>query len=363
METTHEQFTGFVRHLKILQALSDKSVRSYRTKVEEFFAWYRGKISQDAFVFPDDIQKITRQDVEAYLEWCYYKGNGNQTRFTKLIALQKYFRYLVYEGTIKEDIIAMIPRPKIARTFVQKFTKEDVLNFFRAVNITIEKGIRDMAIFIFGAFCGLRVSEIINLNLNDIIDDGQAIDINVIDSKHNSNRVVYLWKAPSLFIRQWLSIRLSQGAKAGDPFLVSYRKGGSARGDGERLSSVAIDKLVKKYAKVAAIRRARVHVHMFRATHASDLRFIRGYDIAAIAQRLGHKHISSTDRYLPSRDRIRHEYHSLAEYWQEFTNLWTRKEKAEDVDRKSETYGEKSEISNPQSEISSCSPPAIPAGV
>lgn len=356
METIHEQFTGFVRHLKILQALSDKSVMSYMAKVEEFFAWYREKILQVGFVFPGDLQKITRQDVEAYLEWCYYRGNKNQTRFTKLIALQKYFRYLVYEGTIKEDITAMIPRPKIARTFVQKFTKEEVLSFFRVVNIGFEKGIRDIVIFILAAFCGLRVSEIINLNLNDIIDDGQALDVNVIDSKHNSNRVVYLWKAPALFIRQWLSIRLSHGAKAGDPFLISYWKGGNARGDGERLTSVAVDKLVKKYAKIAAIRKARVHVHMFRATHASDLRSIRGYDIAAIAQRLGHKHISSTDRYLPSRDRIQREYHSLAEYWQEFTNLWTRKEGKEGE-------GSKSEITNQKSEINSHPPQAVHAGV
>lgn len=333
----NKHLSGFERHLRILQALSDKSIQSYRAKVEEFFNWKKNNIppvSSQEITHPvpsghpsQEGIAFTRQDIEAYLEYCYYKGNGNQTRFTKLIALQKYFRYLVYERIIKEDVTAMIPRPKVSRKFVQKFSKDDVLGFFRVVNITTEKGLRDIVILILAAFCGLRVNEIIELSMNDIIDDGKSLDINVIDSKHNSNRVVYLWKAPSLFVRQWLSIRLTQGAKAGDPFLVSYWKSGKFRGDGtRRLTSVAIGKIVKRYAKMANIRKARVHIHMFRATHASDLRYIRGYDIAAIAQRLGHKHISSTDRYLPSRERIHREYRSLAEYWQEFTNLWTRKE-------------------------------------
>ncbi len=345
-----KHLSGFERHLRILQALSDKSIQSYRAKVEDFFCWKKSNTPRPSGpplsrgdTPPAPSQEgtppvpsghpsqegidITRQDIEAYLEYCYYKGNGNQTRFTKLIALQKYFRYLVYERIIKEDITALIPRPKVSRKFVQKFSKEDVLGFFRSVDITTEKGLRDIVILILAAFCGLRVNEIIELSLNDIIDDGKSLDINVIDSKHNSNRVVYLWKAPSLFVRQWLSIRLAQGAKAGDPFLVSYWKNGKFRGDGtKRLTSVAIDKLIKRYAKMAGIRKARVHIHMFRATHASDLRYIRGYDIAAIAQRLGHKHISSTDRYLPSRERIHREYRSLAEYWQEFTNLWIKKE-------------------------------------
>ena len=66
------------------------------------------KISlEGAFVFPKDVTLVTRQDIEAYLEHCFYRGNVNQTRFTKLIALQKYFRYLVYDGVIKEDITAI----------------------------------------------------------------------------------------------------------------------------------------------------------------------------------------------------------------------------------------------------------------
>ena len=328
---TDKHIQGFSRHLLVLQALSGMTIQSYQAKISDFFAWYEKK-SPDAGANNNSLLEISRKDIEAYLEYCFYKGNGNQTRFTKLIALKKYFRYLVYEGVMKEDITALIPSPKLSRKFVQKFSKEDVLAFFRVVNVATEKGIRDAVILILAAFCGLRVSEITSLNLNDIIDDGKSLDINVIDSKHNSNRVVYLWKAPSLFVRQWFSVRLSQNAKAGGPFLVSYRKSDKVKGTSNRLTSVSVNKLVKKCADMANMRKPRVHAHMFRATHASDLRSIEGYDIPAIAERLGHKHISSTDRYFPSRGRIHRKYRSLAAYWQEFTNLWKNQFTAEDAE-------------------------------
>ena len=72
----------------------------------------------------------TRQDVEAYLEHCFFIGNKNQTRLTKLIALRKFFRYLVYDNIVPEDITARIPRPKVRKGLVQKFTQAEILSLF-----------------------------------------------------------------------------------------------------------------------------------------------------------------------------------------------------------------------------------------
>lgn len=304
---------GFERHLQVLQALAQASVYVYRRKVEEFHAWCLGN------AVSVDPGAISRQDIEAYLEWCYYRGNVNHTRFTKLIAVQKFFRYLVYERVIQEDPTVGIPKPRVHRKFVQKFTREEVLRLFTAMDPRTEKGLRDVVILIFAVFCGMRVSEIVNLNLNDIVDDGN-IDINITGTKHGGSRSVYLWKAPSLVIRQWLTIRLNQGARGNDPFLVTYSRGGVLKG--RRLNATVINQGIKRYAKAAGIRKPEIHVHMFRATHASDLRQVQGYDIAAIAERLGHKHIASTDVYFPQRGRVHRTYPSLAAYWKEWTHLW-----------------------------------------
>ena len=76
--------------------------------------------------------------------------------------------------------------------------------------------------------------------------------------------------------------------------------------------------------KAANIRKAKMHPHMFRATHCSDLRHIRGYDLPAIAERIGHKRIDTTDLYIPKRERIHKEYASLAAYWSDFHKVWAQ---------------------------------------
>lgn len=311
---------GFTRFLQVLEGLSEISVVSYRQKVEEFLAWMEGN---------DNVKPVTdisRQDIEGYLEWCYYKGNGNQTRYTKLTALGKYFRYLKYENIIPEDLTLEIPKPVIHNRRMQSFTKEDVLNFFRVIDITTEKGLRDVAVFILAAFCGLRVSEICKLQLRHIIDDGKTMDVDIppeIAKKHH-HRTVILWKAPAMFIRQYVLVRLNQGAKSESPLLVTYKY---QRPSGRPLFSRAVDRLIKRYADKAGIRKTKISCHVLRATHANDLQHIRGYTLPAIMERMGWKDLSTAGRYLIRRERIHKTYNSLHEYWIDFPKVWSREDK------------------------------------
>lgn len=303
---------GFQLSLKVLEGLKDSSVKAYSEKIKEFNAWLGGND------IPADPAALTHKDIEKYLEWCFYQGNSNQTRYTKLTALSKLFRYLKYEEIIPEDITINIPRPVLSKKLMLTFTREEVLRFFSAVDITKEKGQRDVCILILAVFCGLRMNEIITIDLNDVIDDGKDIDINV-KGKKDHDRQVYLWKSPGIFIRQYLMIRISHGARGSDPFLVSYSK---SKFKGRRLTAASIDRLIKQLAVKAGIRKAEIHAHMFRATHANDLQHIKGYRLPAIQERLGWKDLSTAGRYLVRRERIHREYNSLYDYWKEFNTLW-----------------------------------------
>ncbi|MBO1225027.1 MAG: tyrosine-type recombinase/integrase [Candidatus Scalindua sediminis] len=308
---------GFERHMLILQGLSPLTAKHYRSNIKEFFLSVTGRPGQPA----GDVGNVIRQDVEDYLEQCFYRGNKNPTRLTKLIALRKFFRYLVYLKIIKEDPTAHIPSLKTRKGIIPKFTKKEILRLFGQIDITTEKGIRDTVILILGVFCGLRIGEILRLNISDIIDDGKTIDVNIIETKHGANRTIEtLWKAPLLFVRQWLATRLSQGANKEAPFLIAYRKGDRPRL--RRPTSAGIDRHIKKLAAAAGIRKADIYMHMLRATHASDLRHIKGHDVFSVADHLGHKNIETTARYVSSRGRKSKEYSSLAAYWREFGHLW-----------------------------------------
>lgn len=312
---TVDLLNNWQRYMRILLALSEDSCRSYRAKAEEFLVW----LEEDGRL--TDPSLVERKDIEQWLEHLFYKGNGNATRAAKLTALQHLFRWMVYEKIIPTDITENIPKPKLRRQFVQKFTKEEVYRFFRQCDLTTHKGLRDAAILIMLVFAGLRDGEVCNLAMSDLVDDGNHLDVNIVRGKKDSFRTVYLWKAPSIIVREWFSIRLSQNVGPNDSLFVSFRKGDSCQGNALKQSDIWY--LIKTLATRAHIRKPKITPHMFRATHISDLRHIRGYDLAAIAERAGHKQISTTDRYIPARGRIHREYPSLAAYWNEFTKLWS----------------------------------------
>jgi len=322
-----EFLNEFDRHLRVLQGLSDGTISLYRTNIKKFFEWNVNKN-------PDkkELADLTRQDIEAYLEYWFYQGNSNITRRAKLTALKKFFRFLMYENHIEKDITLNIPMPKIWSKFLQTFSREEILKIFSQIDITNEKGIRDVCIIILGVFAGLRVSEICNLSLNDIIDDGKYINLNIIDSKHHGNRIVSdLWKVPSVFIRNYFVIRLSQNARGQDPFIVSF--GFKNIGNNQKLDGETLNKIFKNYVKKTQIRKSEVYMHMLRATYGTVKLCIKGEHYLSVGQSMGHKSIMTTSRYISSRDRIHKIYRSLAEYWSAFPSCWKGDLKDESIDK------------------------------
>lgn len=322
-ETIH--LDGLRKRLRVMDGLKKDTVRAYCVKVRDFLRWLNER-PNTAVV--EKAKEVTRQDIENYLEHCFHEGNKNLTRYLKLLALRKYFGYLKYEQLIEVDITEEIPNPKILKTPQQLFTKEEILKLFACLDPRTEKGLRDCVVLILGAFCGLRIGEISRLDIGDMTNDERLLRINVgnknFSPKKESYRTVNLWKAPSEYVQKWLVIRLNQGAEINNPLLVSVRRGGHPTN--ERLTPGGLDKLIKKTAQAANIKKFSVTMHMLRTSFASNLRHIRGHDVFLIASLMGHRFISSTDAYIPDRSRISREYPSLAAYWREFNHLWEDKQ-------------------------------------
>jgi len=313
-----ELLDNFEKHLRVLRGLQASSTGRYRAHVGEFFKWRAGN-AQDG-----PLSSITLRDIESYMTWCFYRGNGNQARRTKLVALQSFFRYAVYAGILAADPTKDIPRPRADKTMMHTFTREEVLRLFAQIDITREKGLRDAVVLIFAAFAGFRISEIIHFNLDHITDDGKDLDLHVIKTKKGENRTVYLWKSPSRFVRRLLSARLAdRDARGSDPLFVSYHRNGLPRGN-RRITAPVLDRLLKELAQRAGIRKPAIKMHMLRATSANTLQSVRGYTLPAIMERMGWKDLSTAGRYLVHRERIHHEYKSLHEYWFDFTKIWTK---------------------------------------
>jgi site-specific recombinase XerD len=316
-----ELLIPFEVHLRQLKGLQASSTGRYVAHVSEFFTWRAGNDQTTPIVSltPLDL----RREVDEYLKWCYRKGNANTTRLAKLMAIQNYIRYLVYDQQIAKDPTTEIPRPPTDEAQMTTFNRPEVLSMFRAIDISTEKGIRDVVFLVLGVFAGFRVSEITKFNLEDVIDDGDDIDLLIRGTRKKRGRTIWIWKAAGHFIRTLLLARLSQGANTGDPLLVSYKKNGAPRGN-RRLSRDACNDILRTLADRAGLRKYPIKPHMLRATHANDLQRIRGYAMPQIMERLGWKHLSTVERYLVRRERIHKVYNNLHEYWIEFTKLWTK---------------------------------------
>lgn len=312
-----DHLSGFERHFRILKGLQQSSVAAYSAYIREFFTWRVGN------ALDGPIESIGHQEVEEYLYWCYRQGNEAAARATKFIALKNFFRYLVYAGTIAADPTDGIPRIQVKKKYMQTFNQDEALRMFAVCDIETQKGLRDAVVLIMGVFAGFRVSEIWAFNIEQVSDDGKDIDMVIPKTKRGAGRTVYLWKAPGALVRQLRTVRIQQGAHTGDPLLVSCKKNGEPRGN-RRLTAAAVNRMLQALAKKAGIRKAEVHNHMLRATHACDLQRVHGYTPQAIMERLGVKNLATLEHYLVRRERIHKIYRSLHEYWQEFPKIWMK---------------------------------------
>jgi len=303
----------FNKHLLVARGLAPSSAKAYCRHVTEFFSWRAG----NAIDGP-----VTRRDIESYLNWCFTRGNGNTTRTTKTVALQNYFRFLVYSDIQSDDPTAALPRTRTTKSFMLTFSTAEILRMFAQCDITTEKGTRDASFLILGAFAGFRVSEITGFRIEQLQDDGKEITLVIPRTKRGAGRSVYLWKAPGMIIRELLIQRIAAGARTGDPILVGFYRGDKPRGN-HRLSSKALDTLIKTLCRKAGIRKPAVRCHMLRATHANDLQHVRGYTLPSIMERLGWVNLETAARYLVHRERIHKEHKSLHEYWMDFGRVWT----------------------------------------
>lgn len=314
----NELLDGFKRHLDILRGLEAGTGVAYCKIVKDFLVWVK----------KDKIAHIQRKDVENYLEHLFHQSNSNASRYKKLLAIRRFYCFLTYEAFVAVNIVDAIPNPKLRKTPQQLFTKKEILKLFACLDLSTEKGLRDCVVLILGAFCGLRIGEITRLDVGDLTNDEKFLWINVgnknFSPKKDSFRAINLWKAPAEYVQKWLVLRLGQGAEINNPLLVSVRRGGHPTC--ERLTSAGVDKLIKKIAQDANIKKPSVTMHMLRTSFASNLRYIRGHDVFRIASLMGHRYISSTDAYIPDRGRISHQYPSLAAYWREFNHLWEDKQ-------------------------------------
>ena len=238
----------------------------------------------------DIIKKIKLDDIHAYL--FYLKNNFKSKPSTlsrKVSSIRVFFNYLCQ----KTDLIEINPAqnletPKLEKRLPKYLSLDDSKKLLNATSQETRNNKRDYAIITLFLNCGMRLSELVGINIKDI--DFSECKLNVI-GKGNKERTIYLNKACIKCLQEYLPTRPRDGIKfnSRDALFLSERK--------ERISNRTVQYIVKKELKAAGLDTNKYSVHKLRHTAATLMYQYGNVDIRALQELLGHESISTTEIY------------------------------------------------------------------
>lgn len=288
-----EAILRFLEYCELDKNLSLKTVKMYGYYLHFFQGWLLQKLKTNDFEVEKIDEEIIR-DFRLYLSHYYknpYKGQlKRQTQNYFLVSLRSFFRYLLKQKmkVISPEIIEL---GKQRDRNIKYLMPEELERLFSVVDVKNIIGLRDRAILELLFSTGLRVSELVSLNRDQVnIEKGE---FGVI-GKGGKARVVFLSKRAKIWLREYLE-------KRNDPFsplFIRYSGPKAKEGlttEANRLSVRSVERLIEKYRKKAMLP-FRIGPHALRHSFATDL-LSHGADLRSVQEMLGHKNISTTQIY------------------------------------------------------------------
>lgn len=219
----------------------------------------------------------------------------------KLSSLKNFYNYLIFKELIEENIFSDIKAPKVAKTLPHIIDDEAINYLFDSIDTTKPLGYRNLVILDLLYSCGVRASELINLEIKDIyLSSGQIL----IHGKGKKDRYIILHDKLIEEIRHYLSFvrvtLLSKGDDTNQQKLFINYKGGPLTVRGLR---VILNQLIKDSGETYAI-----HPHMLRHAFATTM-LNHGADLRVVQELLGHEHLKSTQIYTHvSKEQLKEKY-------------------------------------------------------
>ena len=289
---------------------SEKTVCEYLLDLRTFFRfmitkWDDLDLPKDEFeqvdikrIDEEHVKRITQKNIIEYLMFAgFTRENSPTTRMRKLSALRSFFKYAhSKERIIEIDPTADVDAPKKSATLPKYLTVEEAVRLIDTVRNDIESKtrVRDYAIVVLFLNTGMRLSELVGLNLESI--DPEVTTVKVL-GKGSKERVIYLNKAARGALIDYLRQRL-------DPKHV--RTSSNAvflSGRENRISNKTVQWMVQKYLKMAGLGSKGLSVHKLRHTEATLMYQSGKVDIRVLKDILGHEQLNTTQIYTHVVDR------------------------------------------------------------
>ncbi|MGI6678806.1 MAG: site-specific tyrosine recombinase XerD [Dehalobacterium sp.] len=270
---------NFLYYLSVEKGLADNTVKSYQLDLKSFFDFLTGKSMRD-------IQGVTRHHIIAYLIKLQKENKSPATLARHSACLKSFFHFLLRERIIDQDPTSHLETPKLAGILPQVLSIEEVEHLLNQPQTGTKLGLRDKAMLEVIYATGLRVSELINLDLQDInLEMGFLRCL----GKGAKERIVPLGSFAIHALQEYLQGSREKLTKSSEEKALFVNQ------HGRRLTRQGFWKILKGYVSEAQISTP-VTPHTFRhsiATHMLE----NGADLRTVQEILGHADISTTQIY------------------------------------------------------------------
>jgi site-specific recombinase XerD len=296
----------FFEHLEVERNVSRLTIRNYRHYLQRFSEWFEHRGHHDLKELDQDLLRKYRVFLAEYVD-DIGRTLSKKTQSYHIIALRSWFKWL-----IKNDVPVLHPEkidlPKAEARHMNFLPIEQVERLLAQPQISTPGGLRDKAILEVFFSTGLRVSELANLNRDQV--DTTRGEFGVI-GKGRRPRVVFLSQRATQWLERWLSIREDEWRPV---FVRLSQKKEELNTDGEqmRLTTRSIQRLVQGYARKAHLP-VKITPHGIRHSFATDLLY-NGAGLRDVQEMLGHKNIATTQIYThvtrPQLKKVHQQFHS-----------------------------------------------------
>ena len=309
-----EELTEFLEHLLLNDNASVHTVRAYESDLTQFVSFVARHVGKKRYdLQPSD---YTHLNIRAFLGDLHQRGNSRASAARKLAAIRTFGKYLRREGVLDGDPSSLVGTPKREQRLPAHLGEAEMSKLLEMPDTSTPLGRRDRAILELFYASGLRLSELVGLNIEDVNLSSRMVRVL---GKGRKERVVPINKSAEAAVRAWLTdwsaLRAEPGMRdAGrgmrdprravrdavrgaspqrtgrrtpDPLFLNYK--------GQRLSTRSVDRLVRKYVAAFSTRFG-ISAHAIRHSFATHL-LQRGADLRAIQELLGHSRLSTTQRY------------------------------------------------------------------
>ena len=288
------QLSEFLEYLLLNENASAHTVRAYESDLSQFFGFLSARAGRKRIDLTAG--DFNHHYIRDFMGELHRRGNSRSSAARKLAAIRTFGKYLRREGVLEGDPAALVGTPKREHRLPAHLGEAEMARLLEMPDGASTLGRRDRAILELFYASGLRLSELVGLDIDDLNLSGRVVRVL---GKGGKQRLVPFNRTAESALRAWLKdweglreqmarpSKAAGGRRPREALFLNYQ--------GTRLSTRSVDRLVRRYVAACSARFG-ISPHALRQSFATHL-LERGADLRAIQELLGHSRLSTTQRY------------------------------------------------------------------